>query len=152
MARTLPPYILPEELTAALPAQWWTEATDDAGTGDGSVIAAAVCDDASDWVDSYLQGRYPLPIGDAGAFAKLREAAKVRSLWTAFQRRGRHGENNPWEEELKRWITKLEGIERGSVPLLTEAAGSAAPVPPAKIGVSTRPLRTASRVSGVTPI
>ncbi len=144
MARTLPAYVTEDDIASDLPAQWFSEATDDDGDGDGE-MAEPVCDSASNTVDAYLQGRYDLPISDASDIAKLTEAARIRALWLSYQRRGKHGENNPWEAEWGRWAKKLEAIEAGKMELKTSPrAAAAATTPPPKVQTNRRAMKTVS--------
>jgi phage gp36-like protein len=139
MPRTLPAYVNPDDLTPSLPAQWVHEAADDDSDGTGETIED-ICNAASDTVDAYLQGRYELPVTNAGALAKLKEAATARALFLCYQRRGKHGENNPWDAEWGRWAKKLEAIESGEVPLIIKPPAPIAPPP--KVAVSQRPMKT----------
>ncbi len=143
--RTLPAYVTPAELTPSLPEQWVTEASDDDSDGAGETIFV-VCDAASDTVDSYLQGRYGLPVTDSTALAKLREAARVRALWLLYMRRGKSGESNPWEGEWTRWAKKLEDIESGKTELIISPPATLHSPP--KIGVVSRPMKTVRRGGG----
>lgn len=140
MARLLPAYVTESDLTPLLPAQWVTEAADDDGDGDGETIGT-ICNAASDTVDSYLQGRYELPISDASGLAKLKEAATARAMWVLFQRRGRTGDSNPYEGEWSRWAKKLEAIEQGKAELLVSPT-DAAVTPPARVSAVKRTMRT----------
>lgn len=139
MPRTLPAYVTQADLEPYLPAQWLIEAADDDGDGSGETMAD-ICNAASDTVDSYLQGRYDLPVSDAAGLAKLKEAAQARALWLCYQRRGRHGDANPYEGEWSRWAKKLEKIEAGSAELIV--APAAAVKPPARISAVSLRLKT----------
>ncbi len=140
MARALPAYVTEDDLRPSLPAQWIVEAADDDGDGTGETMGD-ICDAASDTVDSFLQGRYGLPITDATGLAKLKEAALARALWLCYQRRGRHGDANPYEGEWSRWAKKLEAIEQGKAELIISAPAAAAR-PPARISAVTKTMRT----------
>lgn len=139
MARTLPAYVSEDDLKPYLPVQWLTEAADDDGDGEGETMGD-ICAAASDSVDAYLQGRYELPISDPAGLAKLKEAAQARALWLCYQRRGRSGDNNPYEAEWGRWSKKLEAIESGKAELIISPA--AAVRPPARISAVKTPMKT----------
>jgi phage gp36-like protein len=91
------------------------------GTVDSSVIARALAD-ASAWIDSYLVGRYPLPITDAGALATLNLhcAAEARYLLMTASPDDQAVKGH---EERERY---LRSIAKGEINLIAPAAAPAA--------------------------
>lgn len=134
------PYITQDDLSPEIPADFVTQALDDDADGvadDGvwDLVSAAV-DRA---IDSYLGRRYAVPITLDPLPAIIPQAAVIFACELLHQRRGQHGDKNPFTKRANGWRESLERIATGKESLSL----STAPVRP--------PISVISESAGTVP-
>lgn len=117
-------YLTLEQLIAKLDLQRITDACDDDGdkAADDTVVAA-LCEAASDRVDSYLEQRYTVPRTETPLPAIVRQGALLFGVEAIYQRRGAELPK-ALENELKDVIKALEKIRDGDLPLVAGATAT----------------------------
>ena len=119
-------YVAQTDIEALIPSEFLTQSLDDDGDGQADPgvwdkVVAAVQDE----IDGALSPIYDVPF--TGVIpAAVKAATKVLTLWSLYQRRGFHGEANPWESEAKRQRDKLEKIGNGEIALTVDNTGFSA--------------------------
>ena len=116
-------YVEQADIEALIPADFLKQALDDDGDGEADSgvwdkVVAAVQDE----IDGALGQKYAVPFADPYP-AVVKAAAKVLTLWSVYQRRGFHGDANPWETEAKRQRDKLDKIGSGKDALTPDNLG-----------------------------
>lgn len=110
-------YVTQGDLVNLIPADFVTEALDDDGDGiadDGAWDGVA--DEVSQEIDSYLEQRFALPLTPPYP-AVVSQAAKIFACELLFQRRGIHGDKNPWTARAGHQRTALGNIASGKATL-----------------------------------
>lgn len=116
-------YVLQADIEADIPAAFLVQALDDDGDGEidsgaWDKVAVAVGND----IDGALGQKFSVPI-PAPFPAVVKAAARILALWHLYQRRGFHGDANPWEVEAKRTRDKLDKIGSGKEALTPDNLG-----------------------------
>lgn len=111
------PYVAQADLENLIPADFIVEALDDdadgsADTGAWDQVAAA----AARQIDGYLEQRYALPL-DTPYPNLVTEAAVVFAAEILYQRRGMHGDKNPFARRADRLRASLADVASGESPL-----------------------------------
>jgi phage gp36-like protein len=137
-------YFTRSALETLIPPAFIVEALDDNGdgaedTGLYDEIAAA----AVSACDAYLIRRYTLPIAPVPPI--VAEAAKIFAAEMLYQRRGIHGDQNPFTARANAQRTTLEHLATGAITLGATAPTAAAPIAIISESAGTVP---ASRLNG----
>ena len=116
-------YVEQADIEADLPAGFLVQALDDDGDGEADSgawdkVAVAVGND----IDGALGQKFAVPIPEPFP-AVVKASARILALWHLYQRRGFHGDANPWETEAKRVRDKLDKIGSGKEPLTPDNLG-----------------------------
>jgi phage gp36-like protein len=126
------PYVDQTALLGKLPLQHLVDATDDDKDRqpDESVITT-ICEDASDAVDSFLEGRYTVPLtpemfGNGVLPRIVTQAALFFALRDIYGRRGMFGEQFPYRDQLEECVKELQRIreDQTTLPDYTEDSSS----------------------------
>lgn len=117
-------YVEQSDIEALIPAEFLRQALDDDGDGvaDAGVFDKIV-ETVEEEIDAALGQKYSVPFAEPYP-AVVRLAAKILTLWSLYQRRGFHGEANPWETEAARQRKKLDSIGKGDDPLTPDDTGT----------------------------
>lgn len=109
-------YTTQSEIETKIPPQHLVDALDDDGdnAADPGLLANIIAS-ASNAVDAYLAGLFPVPFVDP-APAVCREAAFVFTVEAIYDRR-QIFDKNPFRDRADFWRKRLEAIGKGEVPL-----------------------------------
>jgi phage gp36-like protein len=120
-------YVTQAQIETAIPAQHLVEALDDDrdGSADAGLLDSVIAQ-ASQAVDAFLSPRYDVPFDDP-APSPVAESAFVFVCELLYQRRGLHGDENPFTERADAWRKKLEAIAKGEGQLEVDEEGSSTP-------------------------
>ena len=112
-------YTTRAKIEADIPSEFLTQALDDNGDDlEDDGLLDTVLASADEEIDSYLEGRYTLPITPAPKL--LASAAKVFVLETLYARRGYSADTdpvNPWAGRASAYRTRLKAIAKGDEAL-----------------------------------
>lgn len=114
MARTVH-YFDWQDLIGLIPESYAIEALDDDEDGVAEMWET-VREAAEDAVDGYLEGRYAVPVPEAGRPALVKRSAVLFCAADCFNRRG-NGERFPHTRELTSRMKSLEMIRDGKTQL-----------------------------------
>lgn len=135
-------YTTRAKIEADIPSEFLTQALDDNGDGlEDDDLFDTILATAAEEIDSYLEGRYALPITPVPML--LAAAAKVFVLETLYSRRGYSADTdpiNPWSARATGYRERLKAIANGDEALRVNTE-KAAP----SITVISEPARTHSR-------
>ena len=126
-------------IEAIIPSEFIAEALDDDNDGaEDAGLFDKVLTQAELSVDAYLQGRYTTPIS-APIPAVVSEASRTFFCEMLHDRRGHHGESNPFTEKADGLRMLLGKIGSGMLQLTAESQAAKPPV-----SVITQPSRVNS--------
>lgn len=109
-------YVTRSRLETAIPPAHLRDALDDDRDGaEDPQLLDEVIASASNAVDAFLAGLFPVPFVDP-APAAVAEAAFVLACERIYDRRGAGGEN-PWRKRADDWRGRLAEIGQGKRPL-----------------------------------
>lgn len=132
-------YLTQASLGSLVPPAFIVQALDDdadgiADEGLWDMIAA----EASQAVDGFLAGRYPVPFA-APVPATVAQAARVFAAEMLYTRRNFTGSANPFTARADRFRDRLEKIGTGDLPLDAASAAVSPPVAVVKADALTAP-------------
>lgn len=108
------PYATPAELQNVLDLGTLAQLSAESGTAPDDAVLANVLADASDLMDSYLGGRYVVPVTAPSAVARLRPWCLSIAKWLLLERRlaGRYDQGAQFAfERALEWLRDVAGSE-----------------------------------------
>lgn len=111
-------YLTLSDLEGSIPPQFLIQALDD--DNDQVIDAAAwakVLADAQGEVDSYLEGKMPLPLTITPVPMLIKQAAKAFVCELLYRRRATPDETNPWKKQADGLRKRLAAIQAGEVKM-----------------------------------
>lgn len=120
-------YFTRAALEQLIPPAFVVEALDDDSDGvEDAGLWDEVVAGAENEVDSYLERRYALPLATVPAM--VTEAAKIFACEILHQRRGQHGDKNPFTKRAAAHRETLEKIATGDITFGPKQAPAKSPV------------------------
>lgn len=109
-------YVTQDDLAGYLPPDFLLEALDDDADGvEDAGLWALLVAAVEDEIDSILGQRYTVPFSSPPAV--VTHSARLLALEALYQRRGVHGDANPWASRAQAQREKLDRIATGEEPL-----------------------------------